>query len=105
MVTDLHQTRIGVDLVGADDPTCHFAVVEQLEELRGGWLESVGVVRVSAMAKLTERRGPADESDALMQRVELLMYMTGDDESHRAVLDDFLECLAVGKSASTILAR
>ena len=64
--------------------------------MRGGRLKGVGVVRVSAMAELTEGRGRADESDAVARRVELLMDVTGEDKPHRAALDDLAEFAVVG---------
>ena len=91
--------------VGADDLTRGFSVVQELDELRCGWLLGVGVVRVAAVTKLTERRRSPEEPDAPSIRVELLMDMPGEHEPHRPTVDDSLQVSGIGHPARRVSAR
>ena len=61
-----------------------FSVVQELDELGGGWLVGVRVVRIATVAKLTERRRCPEESHAAPRDVELLMDMAREHEAHRS---------------------
>ena len=83
----------------------NLTVVVEVEELSARRLTRVGVVGVTAVAKLTEGRGRAEERDALVACLELLMDMAGKHDSHWATSKNPQQTIAADQPAVRLRAR
>jgi hypothetical protein len=81
------------------------AVVVEVEKLSAGRLARIGVVRGAAVSKLTERRGRAEERDALVPCLEVLMDMAGKHDPYRAAAKDPEQPIAADQPAVGLNAR
>ena len=81
------------------------AVVVEVEDLSARRLARVGVVRVTAVPELAERRGRAEERDAVVARFEVLVDMAREHDAHRAAAKHPKQTIAADQPAVELRAR